>query len=182
MTTQIKIEIDTTQIQSNQKTQVVSSALISTCNKYRYSLTRIWDTNLPKVMFIMFNPSTADGTKDDPTIRRCIAFAKSWGYGGLYVCNILAYRATEPKDLLKVDNPFGDQNIWVTRKHVDEVELIVCAWGNEPIVKRIFGATSPYSMLDFAKSKLHYLQLSKNRVPKHPLYLPKHLKPVKMYA
>lgn len=160
---------------------VIASAFLSECKKYRYSLTRIWDESKPKVMFVMLNPSTADGTQDDPTIRRCIGFAKSWGYGGMYVCNLLAYRSTDPKELLKVDNPFGDQNIWITRQHIDEVELVVCAWGNEPIVKRLFGGTSPYRMLGFAKSKLHYLELSKNGTPKHPLYLKSNLKPVKMY-
>ena len=114
-----------------------SGAELSECGKYRYSLTRIWDETKPKVMFIMLNPSTADANNDDPTIRRCIGFAKSWGFGGLYVCNLFGFRATNPKELLKVNNPFGDQNIWHTRKLSDEVDTIVCAWGNKPILKSI---------------------------------------------
>ena len=153
------------------QTPVIASAVISGCGKYRYSLTRIWDESKPKVMFIMLNPSTADASNDDPTIRRCIGFAKSWGFGGLYVCNLFAYRATDPKELLKVHNPFGDQNIWHTRKLSDEVDTIVCAWGNKPILKKILKNQNPYKLLDFARLKLHYLELSKDETPKHPLYL-----------
>ena len=87
---------------------IIANAVISECGKYRYSLTRIWDESKPKVMFIMLNSSTANANNDDPTIRRCINFAKAWGFGDLYVCNIFAYRATNPQELLKVDNPFGD--------------------------------------------------------------------------
>ena len=159
---------------------VIASAFLSECKKYRYSLTRIWDESKPKVMFVMLNPSTADGTQDDPTIRRCIGFAKSWGYGGMHVCNLFAYRATDPKELLKVDNPFGDQNIWVTRKLVEEVEIVVCAWGNKPILDK-FQNLSTFLLLHYCHEKQHYIEMSKDGIPKHPLYLKSNLKPVKMY-
>ncbi|MBF6607758.1 MAG: DUF1643 domain-containing protein [Flavobacterium sp.] len=150
---------------------VIASAVISECGNYRYSLTRVWDESKPKVMFIMLNPSTADASKDDPTIRRCIAFAKTWGYGGLFVCNLFSFRATNPKDLLKIGNPFGDENIWHTRKLSDEVTTIICAWGNKPILHKLLKNQNPYKLLDFAWLKLHYLELSKDGTPKHPLYL-----------
>lgn len=155
-------------------------ATISECGNYRYTLTRTWDESKPKVMFIMLNPSTADANNDDPTIRRCVNFAKSWDYGGLYVCNLFAFRATNPKELLKVGNPFGDQNIWHTRKLSDEVDTIVCAWGNKPILNKILKETSPYSLLHFVLPKLHFLELSKDGTPKHPLYLNGDLKPKKI--
>jgi hypothetical protein len=157
----------------------VSSAVISDCGQYRYSLTRIWDDSKPKVLFVMLNPSTADGTKDDRTIRRCKAFAESWGYGGLYVCNLFAYRATNPEELLKVNNPFGDQNIWVTRKLIDEVEMVVCAWGNRKIINKIITPYTEVSLLNFCKEKLHYIEMSIDGTPKHPLYLNKDLLPKK---
>jgi hypothetical protein len=150
---------------------VIATAVISECGNYRYSLTRIWDHSKPKVMFIMLNPSTADANNDDPTIRRCICFAKSWGFGGLYVCNLFAFRATKPTDLLEADNPFGDQNIWHIRKLSNEVDTIVCAWGNKLILNKILKNQNPYKLLDFAWQKLHYLELSKDETPKHPLYL-----------
>lgn len=150
---------------------IMASAVISECGKYRYSLERAWDETKPKVMFIMLNPSTADENNNDPTIRRCINFAKSWGFGGLYVCNLFAFRATNPKELLNVDNPFGDQNIWYTKGLSEKVDTIICAWGNEPILKKILKNENPFKLLDYAWHKLFYLQLGKNATPKHPLYL-----------
>ena len=85
-------------------------AIVSACGKYRYRLSRMWDSKKPCVLFIMLNPSTADHEKDDNTIRRCISFAKSWGYGGLYVGNLFPYRATKPEELLTVKDPFGFGN------------------------------------------------------------------------
>ena len=79
-------------------------ATFSKCKIYRYRLWRIWDAKKPTVLFIMLNPSTAGSTMDDPTIKRCIGFAKSWGYGGLYVGNLFAYRSTQPKGLLKLND------------------------------------------------------------------------------
>lgn len=160
--------------------KIFKEAVISDCGIYRYSLTRIWDESKPKVMFIMLNPSTADHEQDDPTIRRCISFAKSWGYGGLYVCNLFAYRATNPADLLKVDNPFGDKNIWHTRQLLDKVEKVICAWGNKKIVDKIIGKGNSYENLYFAYETLHYIDLSKDGVPKHPLYLKSDLEPKRL--
>lgn len=162
------------------QTPVIASAVISDCGKYRYSLTRIWDESKPKVMFIMLNPSTADASNDDPTIRRCIGFAKSWGFGGLYVCNLFAFRATNPKDLLKADNPFGDQNIWHTRQLFDKVEKVICSWGNKAIVDKILGKGNDYETIYYAYDKLHFLELSKDGTPKHPLYLKSDLKPKRL--
>lgn len=161
--------------------KIYSSAILSDCNKYRYVLTRMWDESKPLVMFIMLNPSTADHSKDDPTIRRCIGFAKSWGYGGIIVCNLFAYRATNPKELLTVDNPFGDQNAYLLREMLNEVSIVVCAWGNGTIIKKILKDKSPIDVGGYIDTdKLHYIELSKDGIPKHPLYLKKYLTP-KLY-
>ena len=79
---------------------ILINAELSICKKYRYSLTRIWDEDKPNVMFVMLNPSTADEKNDDPTIRRCINFAKDFGAGGIYVVNLFPLRATNPNELL----------------------------------------------------------------------------------
>lgn len=156
---------------------VTSSAALSDCQKYRYCLSRIWDESRPKVLFIMLNPSTADANNDDPTIRRCIGFAKMWGYGGLYVVNLFAYRATEPSELLKVHDPIGLDNFqWLCK--VDMlVDAAVCAWGNGTLVKRLLKDRPEYKPLKWIKKPLYYLELSKDGTPKHPLYL---LKTVQM--
>ena len=156
---------------------ITKAAVISSCQRYRYQLTRIWDTNLPMVMFVMLNPSKADAFEDDPTIRRCLSFAKGWGFGGIYVCNLFAYRSTNPEGLYEANNPFGDRNIWTTRFLADWVEKIVCAWGNKPVLKKILGTPNrAFDLLDFASKKLHYIDLSKDGVPRHPLYLKGNLK------
>ena len=153
----------------------IAGAVISDCNNYRYKLWRVWDSKLPKVMFIMLNPSTADSSKDDPTIRRCISFAKSWGFGGIYVGNLFAYRSTSPKGLLETDNPFGDFNNIHQTEMSEICELVVCAWGNSPILKKL----NYKPEFDNIKKSMHYIELSQDGTPKHPLYLKGNLMPIK---
>lgn len=145
-------------------------AIISDCGKYRYRLWRIWNEANPLVMFIMLNPSTADSNLDDPTIRRCIGFAGSWGYGGLYVGNLFAYRSTDPKQLKSVIDPRGKDNDYHLRQMVMKCSIVICAWGN--------GYEYPNdSICGIPESLMHYIDLSKDGIPKHPLYLKKSLKP-----
>ncbi len=158
--------------------KIYNTAEISGCKKYRYSLTRVWDGDKPRVLFIMLNPSTADADNDDPTIRRCIGFAKNWGYGGVYVVNLFALRATNPKDLLKAPFVVGVENEKWIRRMSCIADLVVCAWGNGAIVdklqKRLDHTWKPLSWIS---KPLHYIELSKDGTPKHPLYLRKNLLP-----
>ena len=85
-------------------------AELSGCGRYRYKLWRIWDPDLPPILFVMLNPSTADANSDDRTIRRCVAFAKRDGFGGLLVGNLFAYRTPYPRVLRKAEEPVGDGN------------------------------------------------------------------------
>lgn len=145
-----------------------SGAEFSPCRTYRYSLYRNWDWQgyANCVMFLMLNPSTADHTENDPTIRRCIGFAKSWGYGGLVVCNLFAFRATNPAEMLAAVDPIGpgnDETLAYQRTHVG---LIVAAWGSHgthqsrgEAIKSVIGR------------RLDCLGLTKQGQPKHPLYL-----------
>lgn len=140
-----------------------SGAVLSKDNLYRYKLWRIWNTKLPYVMFVMYNPSTADHTKNDPTIKRCINFAKSWGYGGIYVGNVFAYRSTNPKLLSDVSDPIGEHNNIHLLEMIDDTKDIVCAWGNNY-------RSIPEILND---RDLRVIELSNNGIPKHPLYLKK---------
>lgn len=100
-------------------------AAISECGRYRYSLTREWsDGNL--LTWCMLNPSTADADIDDPTIRKCIGFSQRWGYSGIYIVNLFALRATDPRELKKADDPVGPKNIGRLRAIISPV---VVAWG-----------------------------------------------------
>jgi len=159
--------------------QVARRAVISPCKKYRYALHREWDDNLPMVFFIMLNPSTADGEIDDPTIRRCVAFAKSWGFGSMSVGNLFGFRATDPRELLKAEDPMGPENAKWNEVAADVAEMVVCAWGNAPILKamqkRYGKAYQPLSGL----GQLHYIDLANDGTPKHPLYLRGDLQPKK---
>src|SRR5262245_38555366 len=89
---------------------MLRSAVFSPCRKYRYSLTRIWDAERPNVMFVGLNPSTADDQVDDPTVRRCIGFARKWRFGGMIIVNLFAYRSTDPNRLQEILDPVGPEN------------------------------------------------------------------------
>ena len=145
-----------------------SGAVLSPCGRYRYRLSRSWGRRLP-VVFIMLNPSTADAHEDDPTIRRCIGFARRWNCGGLIVVNLFAYRATSPKDLFAAADPVGLDNL----KHVlqavhDGGQFPICAWGAQDMkvirCLRQFMTPCPDLMC---------LGTTKGGHPRHPLYLPK---------
>jgi len=150
-----------------------TGAKISPCNKYRYALWRVWDESLPLVMFIGLNPSTADATEDDPTIRRCIGFAKSWGYGGIQVGNLFAYRSTKPSKLYKASNPVGqDNDFWLKKLHSSS-QIVIAAWGNRGTF--LDRARYVCSLLP----DIYCLGVTKYKQPRHPLYLKKSVKPVR---
>lgn len=140
-------------------------AKISSDGKYRYSLVREWDKETPKVLFIGLNPSTADEKTDDPTIRRCIGFAKKWGYGGILVGNLFAIRSTDPALIRKESDPIGSENDASLHEMVKLAKLVVAAWGNHGGYlhrSAVVRACIP-NMKCFAKNK--------TGEPKHPLYV-----------
>ena len=150
-------------------------AILSSCKKHRLQLWREWNSNLPKVLFIMLNPSTADHEQDDPTLRRCMDFAKQWGYGGLYIGNLYSFRAADPRTLLKVSKFSHRDNYKHISTMAQQCQLLVCAWGNYPIIKKL---GTPLNILKQLNQKLHCIALSKTGTPKHPLYLKKSLTPI----
>lgn len=149
-------------------------AVLSDDKKYRYQLWRIWDETKPNVFFLMLNPSTADESKDDATIRRCISFAKDWGYGGIYVGNLFPYRATNPRELLgkkKIEIAPLD-NYKHQREMARKCELNILAYG---VFASKFNGTGGF----IQDVEWHYLKLTKSGAPAHPLYLKSDLKPIK---
>ena len=144
------------------------TAVLSDDNIYRYQLSRIWDEEKPKILFIMLNPSTADEFVEDPTIRRVVNYAKDWGYGGVYVGNLYAFRSTDPKGLKSIADPVGPENINHIQTLISLVDKVIYAWGNEQKepdwLKKI--VETPYC-----------IEISKKGIPKHPLYLKKCLIP-----
>lgn len=153
---------------------MIKSANISACRKHRFDLKRIWDESLPPFIVIGLNPSTADETLDDPTIRRCIGFAKREGCGSLVMLNLFSYRTTDPKELYKfalldlTDTRKNDQMVYeVCRDLHAKGGVIVCAWG---INGSKFGQGARYrkGLREFATK---CLGLTKDGHPRHPLYL-----------
>jgi hypothetical protein len=151
-----------------------NTAKLSKCRKYRYALWRTWDDSKPHVMFVGLNPSTADEKSDDPTLTRCINFAKSWGYGGVCIANIFAFRATEPSDMKATKDPVGTGNDRWLIKLAKEAGLVVAAWGNDGAY---LGRSEQVIEL---MPNLHCLKLNKSGEPAHPLYQPAKLQPVLM--
>ena len=139
-------------------------AVIDEAGVYRYSLSRRWSDG-DVVTWIMLNPSTADANTDDPTIRRCIGFSKSWGYGALRVVNLYAYRATKPDALKAVADPIGPEHAIHFAGALHASALVVAAWG-----------ACKHAKIDHVKNILtntlvHCLGITANGSPKHPLYV-----------
>ncbi len=145
-------------------------AVIDPTDKYRYSLTRVWNESKRKVTFIMLNPSTADAVHDDPATRRCIGFAQLWGYGSLEIVNLFAYRSTDPDQLKIVTDPVGPENDeYIMRAVVDSD--IVLAWGDK--VRSIPGYRYRHQQVInmLCNYNLHCFRLTVKGCPIYPLYL-----------
>ena len=151
------------------------SALFSPCGAYRYVLTRNELGGEGKVVFVMLNPSTADAMQDDPTIRRCIRFAKTWGYNHLTVLNIFALRATDPRALFRSNNPVGHRNEAAFREILPGVDKVICAWGNYGIFRG--QAVKANEWIEQCNHRPHALDITSKGMPKHPLYIPASKKP-----
>ena len=160
-----------------------SYADISPCGKYRYRLTREWSKDAfggnKSCVFVMLNPSTADGGNDDPTIRRCVEFAQKLGYGSLDVVNLFAYRATNPQQLLALNylqNPIGDRNQEAieTVCNAQDTGIIIAAWGAHG--GHIGQDETVLGWMQRPKL-VHALGLTKYGMPRHPLYLKSDSKP-----
>lgn len=147
---------------------VRKDAAISECGRYRYTLHRWWGDG-PRLAFVMLNPSTADAELDDPTIRRCVGFARRDGFSGIRVFNLYAFRATKPADLWKADEPTGGdlnddllREVWLQAKH----QPVIAAWGVNAKVDRVAEVMSWRG-----SEHLFALGLTKDGAPRHPLYL-----------
>lgn len=143
-------------------------ATFSDCRAYRYVLWRIWSEDSPYLNVIGLNPSTADETVDDPTIRRCIGFARDWGFGGLVMTNLFAFRSTDPKGLTTVADPVGPKNdgfldYWAASG------TPLAAWGAHPLAQQRAADVMRF-IGDF---EVECLGLTKGGAPRHPLYVPK---------
>jgi len=156
-------------------TDIERSAVFSPDKVYRYSLTRMWQNNLPTLFVVMLNPSIADEHKDDPTIRNVMVFAQRHKYGSVVIANLHALVSTDPKALLRASDPLGPDNKTTLFGIVDQAKLevgsILCAWGANQFISNNID-------LDFIQyARAHHVRLvclgkTKSGAPRHPLYTP----------
>ncbi len=153
---------------THQKGDAASVAVYSPCERYRYALTRIWGTG-PRVLFVMLNPSTATEVQNDPTVERCERRARALGYGGFRVCNIFAWRDTDPRAMRAAADPVGPANNAAIRDGALWADAIVCAWGTHGA--HLDRGRQVEALLRATGRTLTHLGLSKDGHPKHPLYI-----------
>lgn len=153
---------------------MIGGAWIDPTGCYRYRLWRHWDGQRPTLGFVLLNPSRADATQNDPTLRRCLGFARSWGYGGVEVTNLFAYRAVQPQILRQVTDPVGSDNDRVLQTLGDRVDRIILAWGNGGSLYQRDRAVLRFFPMD----KVDCLGLTRSGYPRHPLYLRTDTRPV----
>ena len=156
------------------------SAVLSPCGTYRYRLSRNFGmVGVDTCCFIMLNPSTADAEQDDPTIRRCIGYAKALGCGELTVVNLFAYRSTDPRALYGMSKPMaiGPENDRHIAEACNASGVVICAWGNHG---NLFNRSDEVLKVIRAQQGVRpmALKVSKTGQPGHPLYLKSDARPV----
>lgn len=151
------------------------SALLSPCGHFRFRLVRAWDPALPRLLFIMLNPSTADAAQDDATVRRCVGFGRALGYGSIEIVNLFAFRTKNPIVLKQAGWPVGEGNDAHILEAVMAAGEVICAWGAH--ARASARAAEVLELIgDWCTPKA--LALTADGVPKHPLYLAGDLRPV----
>ncbi|WP_380873659.1 hypothetical protein ACFB49_42970 [Sphingomonas sp. DBB INV C78] len=146
------------------------AAEISSCGGYRYSLLRRWDPGAYVQPVIMLNPSTADAEIDDPTIKRCMAFARRENFGGIRVFNLFAYRATSPADMKAVKDPIGPKNDEaLAEAFALSATPTLVAWGTDG--GHLARAAAVCAIAKQAGASLVCLGMTKDGHPRHPLYV-----------
>lgn len=146
---------------------------------YRYELTRDWGLDgRGTVAFVMLNPSTATAYENDPSVRRCIGFARRWGYSRLVVLNLFAIRSTDPKALYRVVDPVGPRNDDAIEAATANARLVVCAWGRHSI--HMNRGNQVLMLLRQRARPCYFLKMTRDGIPMHPLYLREDLLPKRL--
>ena len=143
-------------------------AILSNDRVYRYTLERTWDCHKERVSFVMLNPSTADEKENDPTITRCLGFAKRWGFGSLVVGNLFALRSRNPRELFQHSDPLGPDNDYHLQRLAEECKTVVAAWGSSARVFPPFGDRQAF-VKDLLQGRMQCLATTKYGYPTHPM-------------
>lgn len=152
-----------------QKGDAASVAIYSDCERYRYALRRVWDTQGAKALFIMLNPSKATEQQNDPTVERCEQRARRLGFGAFGVVNIFAWRETHPKLMRLAADPNGPENNTQLLEACRWADVVICGWGTHGV--HLGRGPEVAILLRQNGVKLHHLGLTKDGHPRHPLYI-----------
>jgi hypothetical protein len=152
-----------------------SHCVFSPCRTWRYTLERWWARG-PYVNFLCLNPSTADETKNDPTVTRCQNYARAWGYAGCLVTNLFALRSTDPAALLRHPDPIGADNDRHIRQVAQAAGMVLAAWGGWGKVHGRDDLVAQWLRTEGVR--LQCLGVTKDGYPRHPLYLSKSAQPL----
>jgi hypothetical protein len=152
-------------------TQLGAGAVLSSCGQYRYVLWRVWHPGDPLLNVVGLNPSTADAQADDPTIRRCIRFARDWGYGGLLMTNLCAWRATDPRVLAQPRDVLGPENGRYLRAAAGASGRVLAAWGAYCPDDVLRDLRESVCRLLTQTRDVWALGLTASGHPRHPLYV-----------
>jgi len=153
-----------------------SIAEYSDCERYRYTLTRVWNPRGKRVLFVMLNPSTATEAQNDASVERCERRARTHAFGGFRVVNIFAFRATDPRAMRAAADPVGPDNDAAIRDSLPWADRIVCAWGAHGA--HLGRGATVAAMLRASNRPLHHLGLTRAGHPKHPLYIAYAVRPM----
>ena len=146
-----------------------STAVYSECERYRYSLTRVWDEDGRRINFVMLNPSTATEVQNDPTVERCERRARALGYGSFAVTNIFAWRDTDPRAMRAAQDPVGPANDAAILDRAAWADDVLAAWGTHGV--HLDRGACVRDLLWSTGRPVFHLGLSKDGHPKHPLYI-----------
>ena len=152
-----------------QKGDAASVAIYSDCERYRYALSRVWDAQGKKALFIMLNPSKATEQQNDPTVERCEQRARRLGFGAFGVVNIFAWRETHPKLMRLAADPNGPENNTQLLEACRWADVVICGWGTHGV--HLGRGPEVAILLRQNGVKLHHLGLTKDGHPRHPLYI-----------
>jgi hypothetical protein len=145
-----------------------SCASISEDGVYRWELRRRWATDGEVLLWVMLNPSTADGKRDDPTIRRCVDFSRRWGFAGLIIANLFSLRAKHPSEIGRHASPVGEKTDETLRAASIEAQVTVAAWGAYAAAQKRSSV-----VVNLLESELVCLGQTRTGAPRHPLYVRK---------
>jgi hypothetical protein len=151
-------------------------ASLGGAGRYRYSLQRAWDPAGPRALFVLLNPSRADAHLDDPTLRRCLGFARGAGAGALEVVNLFALRTPDPRALRTADDPVGPGNRRAQRRAVARADLVILGWGACAVAEEaspgFLRCLARWRMANDPPVPVWCLGTTGSGAPRHPLYVP----------